>query len=466
MTKYKITALLICLIMLAAMLPTAADSAFSLKMSAPEGASVGSTVYLTLEINALPKSISGFQCELSFDTSILEPVITTSGTNMDSFMTTNTKSFEQICEYRGNGVYFLAFCTRVDGKSETAITDPSDLVVKIPFKIISEGICVFKIAQSSVLAFDTDLKPIIAEGSEYKFAALAKQSEFFTTIECVEALSGTSTAMTLTITNKTAADGIAAFELLLEYSASSLQATLTDNTDDAMDAFIVSAPTGWQQLCRHEADGRYRIRLVAPNGGTASADCLPIGQSIVMQIPFKVIGNAEASASFSVPYAECTAYAADLRLLTGVGASKSLTVGKTPEFTFKDSKTALKGGFIIGIPADTAAKSISDYMGGEIHITSGGSRIGDDALVATGMIAELWYNGQLITSATVIVKGDVNCDGRITVADAIMIQRAYLGTQTLEQNALLASQILSTSGAQPADYFAVKRHIQKTYNIR
>lgn len=466
MTKYKIIALAVCIVLVSAVIPASADGSFALSISAPEGASVGSTVYVTLNISSLPAAVSAFQCELSFDAAVVQPVITSAGSNMDGFMATNAKNFEQHCEYRGDGVYFLAFCTKNDGDGETAIDLKEDLVIKIPFKIIAEGVFTFKIPQSSVLAFDADLGALDTEGCEYEFAALAKQSEFYTALECDEALNKTVTYLTFSVTNKTAADGIAAFEIALEYSYDTLVAEITDNTDDLMNRFIVSMPDGWQQMCRHESNGKYRIRLVAPDGGVSQSDCLAIGQTITLSIPFNVVGGEGSKAKFDIPYSECTAYAYDLRLLTGVGSSLETEIGKTPDFEFKDELVSCAGGYITGIPAGTAAKNISDYIKGEIYISSNGEYINADDNVATGMTAELWYNGRKMTSAIIIIKGDVTCDGKVNVSDALLIKRVYFGNNTLDDNAVLASKIMTSEGARPDDYLAIKRYIRGTHTFR
>lgn len=466
LTKYKIIALAVCLVLAAAVIPASADGSFALSISVPEGASVGSTVYVTLNISSLPAAVSAFQCELHFDASIAEPVITSSGTNMDSFMAVNGADFEQHCEYRGDGVYFLAFCSKNDGKGETTVASKQDLVIKIPLKIISEGEFDFIIPQSSVLAFDAELGALDTEGCEYGFTALAKQNEFYTALECEEALDKTVTYLTFSVTNKTAADGISAFEIALEYSHDTLVAEITDNTDDLMNSFIVSAPDGWQQMCRHESNGKYRIRLVAPDGGVSQSDCLAIGQTITLSIPFNVVGGEGSKAKFDIPSSECTAYASDLRLLTGIGSSLEKEIGKTPDFEFKDGSVVCADGYITGIPADTAAENAGDYFKGEIYISSNGAYIDGDDIIATGMTAELWYNGQKITSATIIIKGDVTCDGKINISDALLIKRVYFGNNTLDDNAALASKIMTPEGAMPDDYLAIKRYIKGTYTFR
>lgn len=466
--KYKISALLVCVLLLtASVLPASADGTFTLAVSVPEGASVGKTVDVTVTIASLPKSVSAFECEFVFDTAVLEPLVTTNENGeMVSFMAVNKAGLEQICAYKGNGVYYLAFCAEFKDDKEVPITDTGDLVIKIPFKVKAEGNSQITIPAESVLAFDTELADIGTSGTECKFVTLPKQDEFTTSVECKEALNGTRTYLTLNLTNKLASDGIAAFEIALDYSASSLKAVIIGNESDQMDAFIVSAPTGWQQICVHESNGRYRIRLVAPNGGTNTADCLALGQSITLSVPFDVIGEAESAVTFDIPYAECTAFASDLSALTGESSSASLTVGKKPTLTAVQDGVTVDGGYITGVPELTAVSDIGKYLNGEIKVVSDGNEVTDTSLVCNGMTAELWYNGQKMDSATVIVKGDINGDGKITATDALQLKRAYLGSYTLTDIAARAARIISDTPAEPVNYLAVKRHIQGNFKIK
>lgn len=61
----------------------------------------------------------------------------------------------------------------------------------------------------------------------------------------------------------TASETLAGAELGLHYDAARVKPVITDNSEGAMDAFVVSAPAGWEQMCSLDTSGGlYRLRFV------------------------------------------------------------------------------------------------------------------------------------------------------------------------------------------------------------
>ena len=91
--------------------------------------------------------------------------------------------------------------------------------------------------------------------------------------------------------------------------------------------------------------------------------------------------------------------------------------GGTPADPTKPS-----GGFLTGIAPETSVKSLNDsgytVYSGKQEVTSG--------YVGTGMTA---VSGS--TSLTIVVTGDVNGDGRITITDVVQAAQVTVGQRTI-----------------------------------
>ena len=101
--------------------------------------------------------------------------------------------------------------------------------------------------------------------------------------------------------------------------------------------------------------------------------------------------------------------------------------GGTPADPTKPS-----GGFLTGIAPETSVKSLNDsgytVYSGKQEVTSG--------YVGTGMTA---VSGS--TSLTIVVTGDVNGDGRITITDVVKLQNYAANAGDLDEAAMMAGDI-------------------------
>ena len=101
--------------------------------------------------------------------------------------------------------------------------------------------------------------------------------------------------------------------------------------------------------------------------------------------------------------------------------------GGTPADPTKPS-----GGFLTGIAPETSVKSLNDsgytVYSGKQEVTSG--------YVGTGMTA---VSGS--TSLTIVVTGDVNGDGRITITDVVKLQNYAANVGGLDEAAMMAGDI-------------------------
>ena len=97
-----------------------------------------------------------------------------------------------------------------------------------------------------------------------------------------------------------------------------------------------------------------------------------------------------------------------------------------------DDPTKPSGGFLTGIAPETSVKSLTDsgytVYSGKQEVTSG--------YVGTGMTA---VSGS--TSLTIVVTGDVNGDGRITITDVVKLQNYAANAGDLDGAAMMAGDL-------------------------
>lgn len=89
-------------------------------------------------------------------------------------------------------------------------------------------------------------------------------------------------------------------------------------------------------------------------------------------------------------------------------------------------------GQVSGVTAQTrAADFLACFHQEDIRLVSAGSSVSDDAPVATGMVVQQLGGGAVIGEWVVIVRGDVNGDGAVSITDLLGIK-----AQLLEMSAL------------------------------
>jgi hypothetical protein len=130
-----------------------------------------------------------------------------------------------------------------------------------------------------------------------------------------------------------------------------------------------------------------------------------------------------------------------------VGTSNIKSVPLTTDVnTFKEN---------IKIPTDYTLKIVNSA--GE-EVSSG--------YVGTGMNAILFdKDSKEVDNKYVVVKGDVNGDGKVTSVDPLMIKRHIIGSYTLTGPYLEAADINGDGKITSVDALMLKRHIIGTYTI-
>lgn len=98
----------------------------------------------------------------------------------------------------------------------------------------------------------------------------------------------------------------------------------------------------------------------------------------------------------------------------------------------------------------------NDFMAKDLN----GDAINGDKFIGTGMKISFSENNY-----TVVLKGDINGDGKVDAKDYMLTKKAYLGTYMLSEMQLAAACFENTSLPTSKDYLKIKRHFLETYNI-
>lgn len=101
-----------------------------------------------------------------------------------------------------------------------------------------------------------------------------------------------------------------------------------------------------------------------------------------------------------------------------------------------------------------------------IKVFSQDKEVGADALVATGMEVRLVVDGQIVKKLSVVVTGDINGDGSITLTDMLMAKSHVLKKTTLTGAAALAADTNADQNISITDYIQIKAHILGKNDIK
>lgn len=159
---------------------------------------------------------------------------------------------------------------------------------------------------------------------------------------------------------------------------------------------------------------------------------------------------------------------------TSTPGTKTITVtygGKTATFTvtvksgvplsITSSKFTVSGNKISKISAGTTVSALLNGIseGAYCKVYSGNSVVSSSSNVGTGMVVKIMDGNTIKASYTVIVTGDTNGDGNITVTDMIAIKAHVLKKSTLSGVYATAADTNGDSGISITDFIQVKAKI-------
>ena len=114
--------------------------------------------------------------------------------------------------------------------------------------------------------------------------------------------------------------------------------------------------------------------------------------------------------------------------------------------------------YVSGMPFGTKAAALSANFKGSVKITDdSGTELKDTDVLANGYKVTLTSSGD---TAYVIVQGDTDNNGKITISDFLRIKRNFMGVFTLTGVSLEAADVIGDGIISSNDYLAIKAHFK------
>ena len=170
--------------------------------------------------------------------------------------------------------------------------------------------------------------------------------------------------------------------------------------------------------------------------------------------------------TLSVTFSLFDSITSDAKELTLTILEKPQKLELTDESTYAIGE---EDGYLRNVVAET---TLSTLLGNFLNPESvkvfdaKGNEITDSAaFIGTGATISLMDGDEAVDSVTVVVRGDVYSDGKITVFDYANIRGYYLKTVELTGAMLEAADVNGDGKITVFDYANVRAHYMKTYNI-
>ena len=127
----------------------------------------------------------------------------------------------------------------------------------------------------------------------------------------------------------------------------------------------------------------------------------------------------------------------------------------------------VSGDVIRKIPIETTVKTLlSNLDGGKYCVVyQGDKQVREDALVGTGMVVKLMQGQKVKAVYSVIVTGDTNGDGKISITDMLAVKAHILQKTLLSGTGLQAADTSGDGKITITDFIQIKAHILKKSSI-
>jgi hypothetical protein len=129
-----------------------------------------------------------------------------------------------------------------------------------------------------------------------------------------------------------------------------------------------------------------------------------------------------------------------------------------------DMALNLNEGFITGIQIGTTLKKMTESIqksneNYSVIITGAdGSELNSESLITTGCTLKV-SDASGTSTYTVIIRGDINSDGKVNLQDLLLVKKNILGMNILEGNMLKAAMINGEKEVSLKTYLAIKKYI-------
>ena len=146
----------------------------------------------------------------------------------------------------------------------------------------------------------------------------------------------------------------------------------------------------------------------------------------------------------------------------GCGAKDTvIDVGsKLAPATITSDVYTINGGMLSKVTAGTTVQQLLENINETgVQIVNGGTVVAGTNQVGTGMMAQLIVNGEVVDQVTIVVTGDINGDGNITITDMLAIKAHVLNKTLLSGAYVKAADTSGDGNATITDFIQIKAFI-------
>ena len=152
------------------------------------------------------------------------------------------------------------------------------------------------------------------------------------------------------------------------------------------------------------------------------------------------------------------------------GSTEKPTEPETPAFSMSTSLNTNANNTVTGIKPGATVADISSTVtvtGGSFDILGADEKVKADGKIVTGdVIAGKDLTGNYVSMYTVVIYGDVNGDGDITIKDLLTLRKCLLGTAKLDTAYLLAGNVNKDSNnVTIKDILVLRKQLLGSMNI-
>ena len=147
---------------------------------------------------------------------------------------------------------------------------------------------------------------------------------------------------------------------------------------------------------------------------------------------------------------------------------QSVTVTIYPNKITSDVYCVEESTHIRAVAAGKTVAQLWDGINEKAYVTvynADGTVADSNALAATGMVAKLMVNGQVIDTVTVVVTGDVNGDGKISITDVTAVKYHVLEKTLLTGVYLIAADASNDGKVSITDVTQIKYHVLEKTSV-
>ena len=142
----------------------------------------------------------------------------------------------------------------------------------------------------------------------------------------------------------------------------------------------------------------------------------------------------------------------------------------TPELesnTFEIGSDNTVAGILPGATVSSLLSGVSSSDSATtVKIYKGNTAVANSATLATGMTVKIFDGNEEVNSYDIVVKGDVNGDGKITGMDYMLAKRHVLGASALSGAYKKAAAVNGGTAPTSNDYITLKRVVLGTYTLK